>query len=75
MLRAARAELAAVGVKQAPAVVVADAGYWNVPQIERVITEGSEVLVSPVSAATGTATALEEPRKPRAKRMDAGTLP
>jgi transposase len=69
MVQAARAELAAVGVEQPPAVVVADAGYWNVPQIERVLAEGSDVLVSPVSAATVIGPALAQPRKPRAKRM------
>src|SRR4051812_7155484 len=35
MISAARAELAAVGLDQAPEVVLADGGYWNAPQIER----------------------------------------
>jgi hypothetical protein len=47
MVEAARAELAAIEVEQPPAVVVADAGYWNVPQIERILAAGSDVLVSP----------------------------
>ena len=46
MMQAARAELAAVGIEEAPAVVVADAGYWNVPQIERVLADGSDVTRS-----------------------------
>jgi transposase len=74
MVQAARAELAAVGIEQPPAVVVADAGYWNVPQIERVLAEGTDVLVSPVSAAKGAALAREQPRKPRAKRMQGRCL-
>ncbi len=74
MVQAARAELAAVGVEQVPAVVVADAGYWNVPQIERVLSEGSDVLVSPVSAAKGIPAAPGQQRKPRAKRMQGRCL-
>jgi len=74
MMRAARGEFAAIGLEQVPAVVVADAGYWNVPQIERVLAEGTDVLVSPVSATTGLEPALREPRKPRAKRMEGRCL-
>lgn len=74
MVQAARAELAAVGLEEAPAVLVADAGYWNVPQIERVLAEGGDVLVSPVSAAKGSAAALGQPRKPRAKRIEGRCL-
>jgi transposase len=69
MVEAARAELAAVGLAEAPAVVLADAGYWNVPQIESVLAGGRDVLVSPVSATQGIPAALGQPRKPRAKRM------
>jgi hypothetical protein len=72
MVGAARAELAAVGLEEAPAVVIADAGYWNVPQIERVLAAGSDVLVSPASAAT--IDAPPAPRKPRAKRMEGRCL-
>lgn len=72
MVEAARAELAAVGLEEAPAVVVADAGYWNVPQIERVLAAGSDILVSPASAAA--IDAPPEPRKPRAKRMEGRCL-
>jgi transposase len=74
MVRAARAELAAIGLEEAPGVVVADAGYWNVPQIERVLCEVSDVLVSPVSAAKEVAVAAGQPRKPRAKRMQGRCL-
>jgi transposase len=69
MIEAARAELAATGVEEPPAVVLADAGYWNVPQIELVLAAGSDVLVSPVSAAKSIAPEPGEQRKPRAKRM------
>ena len=44
------------------------------PQIERVLAEGTDVLVSPVSATTGLEPALREPRKPRAKRMEGRCL-
>jgi hypothetical protein len=74
MVQAARRELAAVGVEKRPAVVVADAGYWNVPHIERVLAEGSDVLVSPVSAVKEIGATLVEPRKPRAKRMQGRCL-
>lgn len=74
MIEAARAELAAVGVDEAPAVVVADAGYWNVPQIERVLANGSDVLVSPVSVTRGLAARPPRERKPRGKRMEGRCL-
>jgi len=53
---------------------VADAGYCNVPQIERVLSEESDVLVSPVSAAKGIPAVAGQQRKPRAKRMEGGCL-
>jgi hypothetical protein len=34
MIRAARGELAAVGIDEPPEVVLADGGYWNVPHVE-----------------------------------------
>ena len=37
MIRAAPDELAAVGIHEAPGVVVADGGYWNVPRIEELV--------------------------------------
>ena len=74
MIEAARAELAAIGIEHVPAVVVADAGYWNVPQIERVLAGGSDVLVSPISAVKSIAAEPNEERKPRAKRMQGRCL-
>jgi hypothetical protein len=51
VIRAARQELVAVGIERPPEVVVADGGYWNVPQIERLIAAGSQVIVNPDSSA------------------------
>src|SRR5262249_59829053 len=47
MVEAARAELAAVGLEEAPAVVVPDPGYLNGPQIERVLAAGTAILARP----------------------------
>jgi transposase len=49
MAEAARDELARIGHREAPGVLVADAGYWNVPQIEALAATGLEVLVAPDS--------------------------
>ena len=43
---AARSEPAAAGIDESPGVLLADAGYWNVPQIERVEAAGTQVLVA-----------------------------
>jgi hypothetical protein len=51
MILAARDELAAIGIDEAPDVVLADGGYWNVPQIEAVVAHGSQVIVNPDSSA------------------------
>jgi transposase len=47
MLDATRRELDAVGVDDAPEVVLADAGYWHQQQMERAIAQGSQVLIPP----------------------------
>jgi transposase len=47
MLDATRRELDAVGVDDAPEVVLADAGYWHQQQMERAIARGSQVLIPP----------------------------
>ena len=47
MVTATQRELAAVGVSDRPAVVIADAGYWHQAQMERVIDLGIPVLVPP----------------------------
>jgi hypothetical protein len=67
MVNAARGELAAVGVAQAPEVVLADGGYWNVPQIEQVVADGSQVIVNPDSGARPTRPA--DQRRLRDKRV------
>ena len=49
MVRAAQRELRAVDLAD-PGVVVADAGYWHQRQIETVVADGIQVLVSPDSS-------------------------
>jgi Transposase DDE domain len=46
MITAACEELDAAGVKP-PEVVVADAGYWNGPHIEQLVSHGIQTLVCP----------------------------
>lgn len=66
MTEAARDELTRIGVRESPTVLVADAGYWNVPQIEALAATGLEALVAPDSPSR----AREETRKPRDKRPE-----
>ncbi len=66
-MRAARKQLAAIGVEQAPEVVVADGGYWNVPQIEALVDTGTQVIVNPDSSARATRPA--DQRRLRDKRV------
>lgn len=66
-VEAARAELASIGVPATPGVVLADGGYWNVPQIERLVARGSELLVNPDSSARPAR--QEASRKLRDKRV------
>lgn len=68
MLAATRRELAAIGIDESPGVVLADGGYWNAPQIQQVVADGSEILVNPDSSAH--ATRPVEQRKLRDKRVD-----
>lgn len=67
MTEAARDELARIGLCESPAVLVADAGYWNVPQIETLATTGLEVLVAPDSPVRNRDAGT---RKPRDKRPE-----
>jgi transposase len=67
MINAARGELAAAGVEQAPDVVLADGGYWNAPQIEQLVADGSQVIVNPDSSTRPTRPADE--RRLRDKRV------
>jgi hypothetical protein len=50
MLAAARRELANAGVTKPPDVVVADAGYWHLEQINEITGDGIPVLIPPDSS-------------------------
>jgi transposase len=50
MLTAAQTELAAAGVTDTPDVVVADAGYWHVEQMNEITGAGIPVLIPPDSS-------------------------
>jgi hypothetical protein len=47
MVTAADRELAGAGVAEAPAVVVADAGYWHHDQMDALASRGMQVLIPP----------------------------
>src|SRR5438132_4674276 len=47
MVEAACSELEAAGVKDAPGVVLADAGYWKNAAIEAIVSGGIQTLVAP----------------------------
>jgi transposase len=49
MFNAAQAELAAAGVSETPEVVVADAGYWHLEQMNTITGKGVPVLIPPDS--------------------------
>lgn len=71
MAETARHELLAAGLAEPPGLLLADAGYWNVPQIEHVEASGTAVLVA---TETGSAKRRRErqgrPRKLRDKRRE-----
>jgi transposase len=50
MVAAARRELAAAGVTTPPEVVVADAGYWHLEQMNEITGDGIPVLIPPDSS-------------------------
>jgi transposase len=50
MLTATRTELAAAGVTESPEVVVADAGYWHLEQMNDITGQGMPVLIPPDSS-------------------------
>jgi transposase len=50
MLTAARRELTAAGITKAPEVVVADAGYWHLEQMNEITAAGIPVLIPPDSS-------------------------
>jgi hypothetical protein len=47
MVDAAEHELAAIGITQAPTVLLADAGYWHQDQMEQIVDRGIQVLIPP----------------------------
>jgi transposase len=47
MVDAAEKELGAVGVRERPMVVLADAGYWHQDQMEAIVDRGIQVLIPP----------------------------
>jgi transposase len=47
VVNAALRELSAAGVTKRPETVLADAGYWHQEQMERIVSDGSQVLVAP----------------------------
>jgi transposase len=59
MLAAARRELANAGVTKPPDVVVADAGYWHLEQMNQITGEGIPVLIPPDSSRRA-----NKPRRP-----------
>jgi transposase len=57
MFTAARQELARAGVSDAPKVVLADAGYWHLEQMNEITGDGIPVLIPPDSS-------RHKPRRP-----------
>lgn len=49
MLVAAHRELQAAGVQGRPETVLADAGYWHQPQMQRIVAAGTQVVIPPDS--------------------------
>ena len=49
MITQARDELLAAGVSEAPTVVLADAGYWHLEQMNEITADGIAVLIPPDS--------------------------
>ena len=47
MVAATESELAAIGHRQRPQVVVADAGYWHHVQMDAIVERGIQVLIPP----------------------------
>jgi hypothetical protein len=50
MVAAAQRELTAAGVTKTPEVVVADAGYWHLEQMNEITAQGIPVLIPPDSS-------------------------
>ena len=70
MIMATTEALAAAGVESELSVVLADGGYWNSPQIERLRDHGLEPIV-PTKAAGRTKPRTLSPRQgPQAQRIE-----
>ena len=54
VFEAALRDLELAGVSQRPGVVVADAGYWNKRQMEKIVMGGTQVLIPPDSTSKRT---------------------
>jgi hypothetical protein len=50
MVAAARRELTAAGVSERPDVILADAGYWHLEQMNELTAQGTAVLIPPDSS-------------------------
>ena len=64
MVAAARRELASAGVTKPPDVVIADAGYWHLEQMNQITGDGIPVLIPPDSS--------RRARKPKRPGWDGG---
>jgi len=49
VVRAALRDLRRAGVSETPTTILADAGYWHKEQMERIISDGMQVLIPPDS--------------------------
>jgi hypothetical protein len=47
MVDAAQHELAAIGIRETPTVLLADAGYWHQDQMQQIVDRGIQVLIPP----------------------------
>ena len=47
MVDATQRELTAIGINDAPSVLLADAGYWHQEQMESIVADGTQVLIAP----------------------------
>jgi transposase len=47
MIQATERQLANVGIKEVPEVIVADAGYWHQDQMDEIVGRGMQVLIPP----------------------------
>lgn len=70
MIDAALSELAAAGVEERPATVLADGGYWSSPQITALGDAGMQAIVPTKSATRTKARTLSARQGPEARRIE-----